>query len=177
MESYSMKKLLLPAIISISLLSGYTSANTGEVQFIGAVTSETCDIDTEVGGLVKSTIDLGKMTTADTYGDYVNFELVPRTEECLKKTSGQVGWNSAGFTNTGLANMKGTASGVSIQLTAVNSTTPNQDVTYNRQTIDFGNGTDAIGNLKFKARMSATAGGTLSEGTVISSATYAVAYK
>ncbi|HHN8583332.1 MULTISPECIES: fimbrial protein [Providencia] len=172
-----MKKLLLPAIIGVTLLGGYASANTGEVQFIGAVTSETCDIDTEIGGLVKSTIDLGKMTTADTHGDYVDFELVPRTDECLKKTSGQVGWQSAGFTNTGLANMKGTANGVSIQLTAVNSTIPNQDVTYNSQSVDFGNGTDAIGNMKFKARMAATTGQTLKEGTVISSATYAVAYK
>lgn len=172
-----MKKLLLPLIISGALFSGYTSANTGEVQFIGSVTSETCDINTEIGGLIKSTIDLGQMTTEDKTGDYVDFDLVPRSEECLKKTSGQVGWQSAGFTNTGLANMKGTANGVSIQLTAINSTTPNQDVTYNSQSVDFGNGTDAIGNLKFKARMAATTGQTLTEGTVISSATYAVAYK
>lgn len=177
MESYLMKKLLLPLIMSSALFGGYTFANTGEVQFIGAVTSETCDIDTEVGGLVKSTIDLGKMTTADKNGDYVEFDLVPRTDECLKKTNGQVGWQSAGFTNSGLANMKGTAGGVSIQLTAMNSTTPNQDVTYNSQTVDFGNGTDAIGNMKFKARMLATTGQTVTEGTVISSATYAVAYK
>lgn len=80
-----MKKLLLPLIISGALFSGYTSANTGEVQFIGAVTSETCDINTEVGGLVKSTIDLGQMTTADKTGDYIDFDLVPRTEECLKR--------------------------------------------------------------------------------------------
>ncbi|HFU3231298.1 TPA: fimbrial protein [Proteus mirabilis] len=172
-----MKKLLLPLVMSSALFSGYTLANTGEVQFIGAVTSETCDIDTEIGGLVKSTIDLGKMTTADTNGKYVEFELVPRTDECLKKTSGQVGWQSTGFTNSGLANMKGTAGGVSIQLTAINSTTPNQDVTYNNQSVDFGNGNDPIGNMKFKARMTATAGQTVTEGTVISSATYAVAYK
>lgn len=94
-----------------------------------------------------------------------------------EKTSGQVGWQSAGFTNSGLANMKGTAGGVSIQLTAINSTTPNQDVTYNNQSVDFGNGNDPIGNMKFKARMTATAGQTVTEGTVISSATYAVAYK
>lgn len=80
-----MKKLLLPLVMSSALFSGYTLANTGEVQFIGAVTSETCDIDTEIGGLVKSTIDLGKMTTTDTNGKYVEFELVPRTDECLKK--------------------------------------------------------------------------------------------
>lgn len=85
MESYLMKKLLLPLMVSGVLFSGYTFANTGEVQFIGAVTSETCDIDTEVGGLVKSTIDLGQMTTADKNGDYVEFDLVPRTDECLKK--------------------------------------------------------------------------------------------
>ena len=73
--------------------------------------------------------------------------------------------------------MKGTANGVSIQLTAMNSTTPNQDVTYNSQTVDFGNGTDAIGNMNFKARMLATTGQTVTEGTIISTATYAVAYK
>lgn len=173
-----MKKLFLGAIISTSLFSGYAfSENTGEVQFIGSVTAATCDIDTEVGGLVKSTIDLGKMTTQDTSGEYVEFSLVPRTEECLKKTNGTVGWQSAGFTNSGLANMSGTAGGVSIQLTAINSTTPNEDVTYNKQNVDFGDGTNEIGNMKFKARMFATKGQTVTEGTVLSTATYAVAYK
>ncbi|GKX64275.1 fimbrial protein [Pragia fontium] len=172
-----MNKLLLGVIISGSLFSGYALANTGEVQFIGSVTSETCDIDTEIGGLVKSTIDLGTMTTSDTKGKEVAFSLVPRSEECLKKTSGTVGWQSAGFTNSGLANMKGTAGGVSILLTAVNSKTPNQTVTYNSQNVEFGDGAKAIGNMEFKAQMVATSGQTLTEGTVISSATYAVAYK
>ncbi|MGR6439113.1 hypothetical protein ACU42Y_11310 [Proteus mirabilis] len=31
-----MKKLLLPLVMSSALFSGYTLANTGEVQFIGA---------------------------------------------------------------------------------------------------------------------------------------------
>ncbi|AKJ43575.1 fimbrial protein [Pragia fontium] len=172
-----MNKLLLGIIISGSLFSGYASANTGEVQFIGSVTSETCDIDTEVDGLIKSTIDLKSMKPSDKKGEEVEFSLVPRTEECLKKTSGTVGWQSSGFTNSGLANMNGTAGGVSILLTAVNSKTPNQTVTYNNQNVEFGDGTNAIGDMTFKAQMVATSGQTVSEGTVLATATYAVAYK
>ncbi|SUB84081.1 fimbrial protein PefA [Pragia fontium] len=179
-------KKLLPAIIISSLFSGYALAdaeetgsdtNTGQVQFIGAVTSETCDIDVEVGGLKQSTVDLKSMKPSEKQGKEVEFSLVPRTEECLKKTSGEVGWQSSGFTNSGLANMNGTAKGVSILLTAINSTTPNQEVTFNRQTIDFGNGANAIGNMTFKAQMVATKDETVTQGTVIATATYAVAYK
>ncbi|AKJ43586.1 fimbrial protein [Pragia fontium] len=178
-------KKLLPAIIISSLFSGYALAdaeetgsdtNTGQVLFSGTVTSVTCHIDVEVDGLRNDTVDLKSMKPTEKQGIAVNFSLVPRTEECLKQTKAQVGWQSAGLTNSGLKNMNGTAKGVSILLTAINSTTPNQDVTIKQQTIDFGDGTNAIRNMNFKAQMVATEGETVTKGSVLATATYSISY-
>lgn len=172
-----MKQMAIAAAIISALGMGAASANTGEVQFIGAVTDTTCNINPVVNGAVKNTIDLGTMKVDGTGADEVAFELVPDSQACLDKTSASVGWQSAGFDQNGLSNMKGDATGASIKITAVNSTTANQSVTSNMQTIDFGNGTDAIGSFEFTSQLVKNDGATATPGTVISSATYAVAYK
>ena len=175
-----MKKLFIVPVVAIGMFGivSTVSANTGEVQFIGAVTDTTCNINPEVDGIMKSTIQLGTMKTDGTGAQAVNFNLVPDKAECLEKTSASVGWQSAGFDNNGLVNMKGDATGASIELVAVNSKTANEKVTFNKQNIEFGDGTNAIGKFEFTAQLvkSSTANNT-TPGTVISSAAYAVAYK
>ncbi|EAA0698994.1 fimbrial protein [Salmonella enterica] len=176
-----MKKTLVVSAIALGFMgvTSIASANTGEVQFIGAVTDTTCNISPEVDGVMKSTIQLGTMKTDGTGAQEINFKLVPDTQACLDKTNASVGWQSAGFDNNGLVNMKGDATGAAIELVAVNSTTANEKVTFNNQNIEFGDGTNAIGNFEFKTKLVKTfATGTLATpGTVISSAAYAVAYK
>ncbi|EIP0297783.1 fimbrial protein [Salmonella enterica] len=157
--------------------SGVASANTGEVQFIGAVTDTTCNINPEVDGIMKSTIQLGTMKLDGTGAQDVHFNLVPDSKDCLDKTSASVGWQSAGFDNNGLVNMKGDATGASIELVAVNSKTANEKVTFNKQNIEFGDGATAIGKFEFKTKLVKTSSGNATAGTVISSAAYAVAYK
>ncbi|EBT2497843.1 TPA: fimbrial protein [Salmonella enterica] len=161
----------------MSGIASTASANTGEVQFIGAVTDTTCNINPEVDGVMKSTIQLGTMKTDGSGTQDVYFNLVPDTEDCLKKTSASVGWQSAGFDNNGLVNMKGDATGASIELVAVNSKVANEKVTFNKQNIEFGNGTDAIGKFQFKTKLVKNSTTNATPGTVISSAAYAVAYK
>lgn len=173
-----MKKLAIATLVISVMASGAALANTGEVQFIGAVTDTTCNISPEVDGALKNTIDLGTMLTTDVTGTEIAFKLVPDTAECLAKTSATVGWQSAGFNSMGLSNMQGDAAGAAIKLTAVNSTTPNQPITGNMQNIAFGNGTTAIGAFQFKAQMSRVDSAVpATAGTVMSSAAYAVAYK
>lgn len=173
-----MKKLAIATLVMGAMASGAALANTGEVQFIGAVTDTTCNISPEVGGALKNTIELGTMLTTDTAGTEVAFKLVPDTKECLDKTSASVGWQSAGFNSMGLTNMKGDATGASIKLVAVNSKVANTAITGNQQNIEFGDGATAIGAFEFKAQMSRTdAAVAPTAGTVISSASYAVAYK
>lgn len=174
-----MKKLFIVSAIAIGMFGivNTVSANTGEVQFIGAVTDTTCNINPEVDGFMKSTIQLGTMKLDGTGAQAVNFNLVPDTDECLAKTNASVGWQSAGFDNNGLVNMKGDATGASIELVAVNSKTANEKVTFNKQNIEFGNGTDAIGKFEFTAKLVKSTAGNATPGTVISSASYAVAYK
>ncbi|HCR3450459.1 TPA: fimbrial protein [Citrobacter werkmanii] len=172
-----MKKLAIATLVMGVMASGVASANTGEVQFIGSVTDTTCNISPEVGGAMKNTIELGTMKTDGTGAQEVNFKLVPDSAECLAKTEASVGWQSAGFNTIGLVNMKGDATGAAIKLTAVNSTTANQPVTSNMQNIAFGNGADAIGAFEFKAQLAKEGAAAATPGTVISSASYAVAYK
>lgn len=154
-------------------------ANTGEVQFIGAVTDTTCVINPEVDGLVKSTIQLGTMKVDGSAAKEVYFNLVPESVDCLNKTHASVGWQSAGFDSAGLANMKGDATGTSIALTALNSEPANEKVTVNKQNITFGSAsnTTGIGAFQFKAQLTKTGTTSPTAGTVISSAAYAVAYK
>ncbi|HFG4856833.1 TPA: fimbrial protein [Salmonella enterica] len=174
-----MKKLFIVPAVAIGMFGvvNTVSANTGEVQFIGAVTDTTCNINPEVGGVMKSTIQLGTMKLDGTGAQSVNFSLVPDKEECLEKTSASVGWQSAGFDNNGLVNMKGDATGASIELVAINSKTANEKVTFNKQNIEFGDGTNAIGKFEFSAKLVKNTAGNATPGTVISSAAYAVAYK
>ena len=81
--SFNVKKITASAIaLSLVALSGSATANTGQVEFIGSVTDQTCNIYPEVGGLVKSTIELGTMKTDGSGAQEVNFKLVPDAQEC-----------------------------------------------------------------------------------------------
>lgn len=176
-----MKKVISLSAIALGMIAmmNSASANTGEVQFIGAVTDTTCVINPEVDGLVKSTIQLGTMKLDGTGAKEVLFNLVPTTKDCLDKTHASVGWQSAGFNAAGLENMKGDAKGASIELTAINSEPANDKVTANKQNIIFGSNTNTtgIGAFQFKTKLVQTGVSALTAGTVISSAAYAVAYK
>lgn len=173
-----MKKRFLTALVVSALTSSAAFAgNTGEVRFIGAVTSATCNFTTEVNGVVKDTIDLGSMATNEKESKEVKFQLVPDGQECFAKTSGVVGWQSAGFTANGLANMNGTAKGVSIELVAVNSTNANTAITSNNQNAQFGNEQDGIGKFEFSTRMVQVESQAVEAGSVLAVASYAVAYK
>ncbi len=174
-----MKKHFISALVVSALASSVASANTGEVRFIGSVTSETCKFTTQVNGAVKDTIDLGTMSEKDTQGKPVAFSLVPDDAKCLNKTNGVVGWQSSGFSTTGLANMNGTAKNVSIQLKALNSNPINSLVTSNNQNVTFGGdgNSTAINTLDFEANMVVNPGQKAEVGSVLAVATYAVAYK
>lgn len=174
-----MRKVFIVSAMAIGMsgIASTASANTGEVQFIGAVSDTTCNINPEVDGIMKNTIQLGTMKLDGTGVQPVNFNLVPDTNECLEKTSASVGWQSAGFDNNGLVNMKGDATGASIELIALNSKTANEKVTFNKQNIEFGDGASGIGKFQFTAQLVKSSAGNATPGTVISSAAYAVAYK
>ncbi|EAR9301721.1 fimbrial protein [Salmonella enterica] len=170
------KKLTIAALVMGSLAAGAASANGGEVQFIGSVTDVTCDISPEVNGVLKNTVELGTMKTDGSGSQAVDFKLVPRDAACLAKTDASVGWASAGFDSIGLANMKGDATGASIKLITLNSSVPNTAITSNNQNVEFSKA-GGIGALEFQAQLVKTGTAAATAGTVISSASYSVAYK
>lgn len=169
-----MKKLTITSLVFGVLSSGMAIAqNTGEMQFIGAVTAATCDIKPEIDGVFQSTVDLGTIkNVAGELGAEKIFKLVPDVE-CQNNQNAFVGWQSAGLDTVGLANMSGNATGVSILLTAIDG--KNTPVTANQQNIPFSN-TDGLKSFDFKVQMKANEEGTIGAGTVIAAASYAVAY-
>ncbi|ECN9266965.1 fimbrial protein [Salmonella enterica subsp. enterica serovar Typhimurium] len=176
-----MKKIIVASALALGLMSNVASANTGEVQFIGAVTDQTCNIYPEVDGVIKSTIDLGTMKPDGSGTKEVNFRLIPDPSEadCLTKTHASVGWQSAGFNSAGLINMKGDATGVAIELTALGTAKGEQKITFNSQNAEYGSasGTDKLTEFAFKTKLVKSGTANATAGTVISSASYAVAYK
>lgn len=174
-----MKKRFLTALVVSALTSTAAFAgSTGEVRFIGSVTTATCDFVAEVDGAVKDTIDLGTMAVNDTEGRTITFHLTPKgtnVSECLTKTNGEVGWQSADFTSTGIANAGGTAKGVAIELIADNGS--DTHITNDNKNAAFGNGQDPITSFKFTTRMLKMNNETVVPGTVLAVASYAVSYK
>ena len=82
-----MKKLVLgSAILAVlGMTSTAMAANSGTVNFTGAVSSATCDLKvTNASGAEIPTVDLGTVSTTGTPAS-VQFKLVPSDNACLAK--------------------------------------------------------------------------------------------
>ncbi|MFB2832056.1 fimbrial protein, partial [Aeromonas jandaei] len=120
-----MKKLLIAAAITISFAGAVNtaSASNGDVQFIGAVTSVTCDLQPEVSGAVGATVQLGTVEASGT-GSAVEFSLktVAGQAGCASLTgkTATITW-AGNLTSNGLGNTGGKANDAWVELKGVNS--------------------------------------------------------
>lgn len=96
---HKMKKLILgSAILAVLGMSANAIAapNSGRVNFIGAVSTATCDVtlkDNDGGSITE--VNLGTLAnTATGSGTAVAFKLVPSDATCLAKTNANVSWSS-----------------------------------------------------------------------------------
>ncbi|HHF3083333.1 fimbrial protein [Vibrio diabolicus] len=177
-----MKKVSLATIILASLLSSASVfANTGTVQFYGSISDVTCNFTAEQNGAQTNNIDLGTWTVTEVTSDstdIIDFALVGKSDtgeacDVSGKTQVDISWipSSGAWDAYGLQNT-GTAQNAAVKLMDVNDAvfnTVNSDVTY-----DLSSYTD--GRLPFKAQIVKTSD-SVSPGTVLSSASFAVAYK
>ncbi|ELF95376.1 hypothetical protein [Escherichia coli] len=178
-----MKKLIIASAIAMTMASGAAMAATatnnmsGEVQFIGSVTAETCDLVPSVGGATKNTIDLGTVTANET-GNPVDFALVKADAAACTTMdaamAAEVTWGGQ-FTPEGLSNTGGTAAGAIVLLDAMNAGTTPESINSAKQTVIFKEVKDKLdnGGLKFQAKLQ----GGAAPGTFLGTAYYAVAYK
>lgn len=173
-------KITFAALALGAVISGSALANTGTVNFIGAITDTTCDIVGEQDGAQGSTIDLGTYTVAAVNAgttDIIDFSLAGTKADgsaCaladgksvdITWTPASGAWDANGLQNTG------TATGAAVKLMDKDST-PFSAV---KDTVTYAAADTTAGKLPFKAQL--VKSGTATAGTVTSSVKFAVAYK
>lgn len=180
-----MKKLMIASAIAMTMTAGSAMAagQQSEVQFLGVVTSVTCDIGSSVNGNATNIVQLGSVT-AGSQGTPVDFSLKaqnPGAAGCTAlagKTAtialmGPLGIN-------GLENgVTGTATKAHVTLKTLNGKdTPEQEIKKGSSSVTFAAdklvGANPEG-YKFQAKLVSEAGGT--EGTFDSALAYAVTYQ
>ncbi|EEW1720671.1 TPA: fimbrial protein [Escherichia coli] len=179
-----MKKLVLgSAILAVlGMTSTAMAANSGTVNFTGAVSTATCNLAVKdnAGGDISS-VDLGTLaSTATTNGTAVSFKLVPAETACLSKTQANLTWNSPTLNATGLSNEITTGgTNATMILTTQNATQTgaNAAVKLGNTSFDY-NVNGGIQSFNYAAQlMKPATGTTMTAGPFKASASYIVAYK
>lgn len=131
-----MKKSIIASVVALGMVSGLAQAAVNEVQFLGNVTTVSCDLVPSVDGSKNpngvSQIQLGDVATNAT-GKTVGFTFKPaggtQNEDACDKfaqaanSALELTWSGDKFTNNGLGVLDGyAASGSNVQITPVNST-------------------------------------------------------
>lgn len=170
------KNLLTISALAMVVMSGSVIAgqNSGNIQFVGSVTSKTCDIVTDVNGATKDVINLGT-TAISTAATPVSFALKakdPAGCDLAATPSTEITFASPAIGSTGLTNTGGTATGAWVSLTPNNATVATP-ITAGAVTATVDSTTFLADGAKFDAMLT---GGTVA-GTYASEVSYAVAYK
>ncbi|WP_323667817.1 fimbrial protein PefA [Citrobacter braakii] len=175
--------VMLISTLALAVMSGSAMAdiNGGTIQFSGVVSSTTCDIGLVSNGSSSGIIDLGTAGTAagKKQAPAVNFVLQP-TNACVitPDVSGAAAGTQANvsftgeFDSVGLRPTSGTATDARVLLTAVNSATPNSQITKSNNSAAF-NLTDLNNGASFSTVLQAGA----KPGDYHSTLVYAVTYK
>lgn len=172
-----MKKLVIASAIAMVMSAGsaMAAAQQGNVEFLGVVSQDTCDLGVSQNGAVNNVLELG--TVAPTKeGKPVAMKLVAKDPaQCqLGAKKAIVRW-TGNLTTDGIANQNGTAGNSHVILTAVNSADQAKiDSSHSTVSFDDANGKLTNGDgLQFTAKLKAGS----TAGTFQSAAAYAVEYK
>ncbi|EJO0601627.1 fimbrial protein [Salmonella enterica] len=176
-----MKKVFIASAIAMAMASGAAMAagQQSEIQFLGAVTSVTCDIDTSVNGNATNVVQLGAVSVGGT-GTPVDFSLKAKDSTAAgcqgldAKVASIVFQGALG--DMGLENGTGTATKAHVELKTLNGkNNAQQAIKKGSNTVVFP-GDAVIGDgYKFQAKLVSDAAGT--EGSFNSALAYAVTYQ
>lgn len=174
--------VMLISTLALAVMSGSAMAdiNGGTIQFSGVVSSTTCDIGLISNGSSSGIIDLGTAGTAagNKQATAVNFVLQPTNECVITPDAGAAAGTQANvsftgeFDSVGLRPASGTATDARVLLTALNSATPNSQITKSNNSAAF-NLADLNKGASFNAVLQAGA----KPGDYHSTLVYAVTYK
>lgn len=136
--------VMLISSLALAIMSGSAMANIngGEIQFQGSVSTTTCDIQTQTPSGQSNTVELGNVAPGGT-GAKVGFSLQPSSNCAASAQAGQAAGTQASISFTGPFDTKGVkptsgaADDARLKLTAVNSTTANQEITKTQNNAAF----------------------------------------
>ncbi|MFV8760550.1 fimbrial protein [Yersinia enterocolitica] len=175
-----MKKLILgSAILAVLGMSANAmAANSGSVNFSGAVSTATCNLAVkDSAGADITSVDLGVLSsTATADGTAVSFKLVPQEAACLTKQDATMVWTSPTLTATGFSNAATNGTNATMSLTASNSSTADKVVKEGNTSFDY-KATNGIKSYDFSAQLKRPAAGAMTAGPFSATASYVVAYK
>lgn len=178
-----MKKLVLgSAILAVlGMTSSAMAANSGTVNFTGAVSTATCDLSVQdSAGANISSVDLGTLaSTSATDGTAVTFKLVPQDATCLAKNSATMNWTSPTLTAAGFGNATQNGTNAYMIMSTSNSTktaTDQRIIKQGNTSFDY-SVANGIKSFDFAAQLKKPATGTMTAGAFTASASYIVAYK
>ncbi len=177
-----MKKLILGSAIMAVLgvaSNAMAAPNTGTVNFIGSVSTATCEINvTDSAGAQVSNVNLGTLANTGTTGQQVAFKLVPTDQTCLGKTQANITWSSPTLMATGLSNAATGGTNATMALVATNTTKTGAAaaIKTGATSLDY-NITGGIPSFNYSAWLAKPATGALTAGPFSASASYVIAYK
>ncbi|WFZ17189.1 fimbrial protein (plasmid) [Escherichia marmotae] len=177
-----MKKLMIASAIAMTMAAGSAMATEmgsqqNQIQFLGAVTEVTCDIDAVIDGAVNNVVQLGTVKKGEE-GQVKNIVLKAKAGTSCdgldSKTATIAFRGSLGA--EGLENANGTAAGATVALIAKNSNTPDQNITKEQSNVEFQADKVNTEGYKLTAQLKSdkTTG---SAGTFESALAYAVTYQ
>ncbi|MDV7105859.1 hypothetical protein R3X26_15750 [Vibrio sp. TH_r3] len=167
------KITLAAALVASSITVAHASSDT--VNFVGVVTSVTCDVSIEVGGVdtPSNIVDLGTIATSST-GSAVEFTIISEATtggECAATKGAEVTWSGPTMTATGFDNSaSATATGTTMTLTG-KPATGDVAITSTTTVVPF-TSTEVGTGMPFEAKMTSST----TPGQFNTTATYSVAY-
>lgn len=178
MKSKTRNKLIKLSATALLLSSSAVYANLGDINFIGSVSAITCDIAVvNDQGEENNVIDLGVMAPDGTGTTPVSFSLQPATgSSCSSLTTSNtvdVSWASSSFNSAGLKNNGGTAGGVHIEFKDGAGVNLHDN---NRTTENIAITTADTFKADYTAQLVKSGTAAATTGTVLSQATFSVAF-
>ncbi|EFG5126032.1 hypothetical protein ACW3RB_004603 [Escherichia coli] len=144
-----MKKLMIASTIAMTMAAGSAMAEVkegsqGQVQFVGTVAANTCDVVISGDGAVNNQVQFGIVKKGDTADKYFTVKL--KDPSCLEVSESNsrkatFAWYSPKLTEQGFEIQSGTATGSYVSLKAKDSATNTADrydkITDLNNTINF----------------------------------------
>ncbi|ELQ4184712.1 hypothetical protein QSO38_002250 [Escherichia coli] len=188
-----MKKLFIASAIAMTMAAGSVMAaddgggqavqapgnQQSEIQFLGVVSSVTCDINASVNGNATNIVQLGSVAVGSE-GKPVDFAL--KAKDATQPGCAGLGTKVANIVfqgplgDLGLENGTGTATKAHVSLKTLNAKDTNEvDIKKGSNTVTFPGDAVVGEGYKFQAKLVSETGG--SEGTFDSALAYAVTYQ